>query len=132
MKCLRAIEIATDKGKCNKGYISGILKQWSDNNIKSIEDLNAYEVGFRNRGLVMESIKMSIRNLNMPENLKKRMKVFIESQHQINLKKPEDHLKSLDAISEYRCNKCRDMTFIIEDGEARECECKALRDCEEI
>ena len=46
----RAIEIATDKGKCNKGYINGILKQWNDNNIKSISDLKAYEVAFKNRG----------------------------------------------------------------------------------
>ena len=46
----RAIEIATDKGKCNKGYINGILKQWNDNNIKSLSDLKAYEVGFKNRG----------------------------------------------------------------------------------
>ena len=46
----RAIEIATDKGKCNKGYINGILKQWNDNNIKSLSDLKAYELGFKNRG----------------------------------------------------------------------------------
>lgn len=48
------------------------------------------------------------------------------------MKKPEDPLKNLEETSEYRCDKCRDMTFIIEDGEARECECKALRDCEDI
>lgn len=46
----RAIEIATDRGKCNKGYINGILKQWSDNNIKSINDLKAYEITLKNRG----------------------------------------------------------------------------------
>ncbi|MEG1310899.1 MAG: DnaD domain protein, partial [Romboutsia sp.] len=46
----RAIEIATDKGKCNKGYINGILRQWNDNNIKSINDLKAYEVSIKNRG----------------------------------------------------------------------------------
>lgn len=46
----RAIEIATDRGKCNKGYINGILKQWNDNNIKSMDDLCAYEVGVKNKG----------------------------------------------------------------------------------
>ena len=46
----RAIEIATDKGKCNKGYINGILKQWNDNNIRGISDLKSYEVGFKSRG----------------------------------------------------------------------------------
>ena len=45
----RAIEIATDKGKCNKGYVSGIIKQWLDNNIRSYEDLKAYELGVKNR-----------------------------------------------------------------------------------
>ena len=45
----RAIEIATDRGKCNKGYVSGIIKQWLDNNIRSYEDLKAYEIGVKNR-----------------------------------------------------------------------------------
>ena len=46
----KAIEIATDRGRCNKGYINGILKQWNDNNIKSIDDLCAYEISIKNRG----------------------------------------------------------------------------------
>ena len=45
----RAIEIATDKGKCNKGYVAGIIKQWLDNNIRSYDDLKAYEIGVKNR-----------------------------------------------------------------------------------
>ena len=45
----RAIEIATNKGKCNKGYVAGIIKQWLDNNIRSYEDLKAYEIGVKNR-----------------------------------------------------------------------------------
>ena len=45
----RAIEIATDRGKCNKGYVSGIIKQWLDNNIRTYEDLKAYEIGTKNR-----------------------------------------------------------------------------------
>ena len=45
----RAIEIATDRGKCNKGYVSGIIKQWLDNNIKTYDDLKAYEIGVKNR-----------------------------------------------------------------------------------
>lgn len=40
----RAIEIATDKGKCNQGYIKGIIKQWLDNNIKTLEQLEAYKL----------------------------------------------------------------------------------------
>ena len=45
----RAIEIASDRGKCNKGYVSGIIKQWLDNNIKTYDDLKAYEIGVKNR-----------------------------------------------------------------------------------
>ena len=40
----RAIEIATDRGKCNKGYIGGIIRQWINNNIKTYDDLKAYEL----------------------------------------------------------------------------------------
>src|SRR5699024_5216600 len=40
----KAIEIATDKGKCNKGYIGGIIKKWLNNNIKTYDDLKAYEL----------------------------------------------------------------------------------------
>lgn len=35
----RAVEIATDKGKVNKGYINGIIKQWLNNNINTFEKL---------------------------------------------------------------------------------------------
>ena len=45
----KAIEIATNKGKCNKGYVSGIINKWSDNNIRTYEDLKAYEIGVKNR-----------------------------------------------------------------------------------
>ena len=45
----RAIEIATNKGKCNKGYVAGIIKQWLDNNIRTYDDLKAYEIGVKNR-----------------------------------------------------------------------------------
>lgn len=40
----KAIEIATDKGKCSKGYIGGIIRQWLNNNIKTYNDLKAYEL----------------------------------------------------------------------------------------
>lgn len=53
----RAVEIATDKGKPNKGYINGILKQWRDNNIKSLRDLKAYEQSIKNRGEYNEGSK---------------------------------------------------------------------------
>lgn len=46
----RAVEIATDRGKCNKGYINGIIKQWYDNNIRSYRDLLAHEKSITNRG----------------------------------------------------------------------------------
>ena len=51
------------------------------------------------------------------------------------MKKSENLKESLKVIksdSEYRCDKCRDMTFIIDDGVAIPCECRALREAEEI
>lgn len=50
----KAIEIATDKGKCNKGYIGGIIRQWLNNNIKTYDDLKAYEL---NQGGQLNDIK---------------------------------------------------------------------------
>ena len=32
----------------SKGYVAGIIKQWLDNNIRSYEDLKAYEIGVKN------------------------------------------------------------------------------------
>ena len=40
----KAIEIATDRGKCSKGYIGGIIRQWLNNNIKTYDALKAYEL----------------------------------------------------------------------------------------
>ena len=40
----KAIEIATDKGKCNLGYVKGIINQWLDNNIKTLEQLEAHNL----------------------------------------------------------------------------------------
>ena len=40
----RAIEIATDRNKCYLGYVRGIIKQWLDINIKTLEQLEAYKL----------------------------------------------------------------------------------------
>ncbi len=71
----RAIEIATDKGKCNKGYVAGIIKQWLDNNIRSYEDLKAYEIGVKNRREESgEYSQYKYANANERENEKKNKK----------------------------------------------------------
>ncbi|XTR36950.1 DnaD domain protein [Paraclostridium tenue] len=46
----RAIEIATDNKRCNKGYVNGIIRQWRENNIKTYEDLKDYEAKKKNKG----------------------------------------------------------------------------------
>ena len=33
----------------SKGYVAGIIKQWLDNNIRTYDDLKAYEIGVKNR-----------------------------------------------------------------------------------
>lgn len=49
------------------------------------------------------------------------------------LKNLEDPLMKCEEIeNEYKCVKCRDMTFIIDDGVATPCECRALREAEDI
>ena len=34
--------------------------------------------------------------------------------------------------SSYKCNKCRDLTFIINDGVATPCECRAVKEDKDI
>lgn len=46
----KAIEVAIDRGHVNKGYINGIINKWITNNIRSLKDLNAYEVSSKNKG----------------------------------------------------------------------------------
>ena len=75
----------------------------------------------------------SIANINMPMQMKERMKSILESQQQKKLKKLEDPLMKCEETEDnYRCKKCRDMTFIIDDGIATPCECRALREAEDI
>jgi len=40
----RAVEICTERGKLTQGYLKGIIKQWSDNNITTYEQLKALEL----------------------------------------------------------------------------------------
>ncbi|MDK2585003.1 ATP-binding protein [Romboutsia sedimentorum] len=52
------------------------------------------------------------------------MKKLKQSKESLNCKELSD--------SEYRCDKCRDLTFIIDDGVAFPCECRAVREAEDI
>lgn len=45
----KAIEIATDRSRRNKGYINGILNQWRSNDIFILSNFNAFEVGAKNK-----------------------------------------------------------------------------------
>lgn len=40
----KALEICTEKGKLNFGYLKGIIKNWLDINITSLKQLQAYEI----------------------------------------------------------------------------------------
>lgn len=51
----KAIEIATDRGKCNIGYVKGIIKQWLDVNITTYEQLEAYQLQKKNQKEVKSS-----------------------------------------------------------------------------
>ena len=77
----RAIDIATNYGKCNKGYVSGILKQWESNNIKTYSDLKAYEVNIKNAG-------GKVYGTNNNNNAKNRYLEELESEENELYKKP--------------------------------------------
>ena len=44
----RALEICTERGNLNLGYLKGILKRWSDKNINTLAQLKAYELQRKN------------------------------------------------------------------------------------
>ncbi|MGX4600280.1 phage replisome organizer N-terminal domain-containing protein [Faecalimicrobium sp. JNUCC 81] len=58
----RAIEIATDNGKCNPGYVKGIIKQWLDANIKTFKQLEAYQLQRKNQKEVKSDVRGRERN----------------------------------------------------------------------
>ena len=80
--------------------------------------------------MIVESIK----DINMPIDVKERMMtLYTQLQAKSNLKKSENLWENqVTENEEYKCFKCRDMTFILVDNEAIPCECRALRQAEEI
>ena len=94
--------------------------------------MKAYELGFKNRGDSYGRYKN--------EHTKSKYAKVFENEDEGLYRKPTDeevrefkeNLKVIKSDSEYRCDKCRDMTFIIDDGVAIPCECRALREAEEI
>ena len=44
----KALDICVSKGNCNLGYIKGIIRNWGNKNVKSIEDLKCSELKFKN------------------------------------------------------------------------------------
>ena len=57
----KALEICTEKGKLNFGYLKGIIKNWLDINITSLEQLQAYEI--QNNKTSNNSITSKQRNI---------------------------------------------------------------------
>ena len=61
------------------------------------------------------------------------MTLYTELQAKNNLKRSEILSDNQVTYSEeYKCYKCRDMTFILIDNEAVPCECRQVRQAEEI
>ena len=81
----RAIEIATDNGKCSLGYIKGIIKQWLDANIKTLEQLEAYK---------LQQGQSKQRGVKTNGNSSKRTKQF-EQQIQVDDGKDEEYYRLL-------------------------------------
>ena len=81
----RAIEIATDNGKCSLGYIKGIIKQWLDANIKTLEQLEAYK---------LQQGQSKQRGVKTNGNSSKRTKQF-EQQIQVDDRKDEEYYRLL-------------------------------------
>ncbi|MGL6105779.1 DnaD domain protein [Romboutsia sp.] len=46
----KSIEIAKKRGQCNKGYVNGIITNWQNNKITTLEELDIYEKKLNYRG----------------------------------------------------------------------------------
>ncbi|TAN63843.1 DnaD domain protein, partial [Paraclostridium sordellii 8483] len=51
-----AIEICTERGNLNWGYLKGIIKNWLDNNITSLEQLEAHKLQQKNKNQCKNSM----------------------------------------------------------------------------
>lgn len=60
----RALEICTEKGKINFGYLKGVIKKWSDANITTLEELEA------------QKLKVNIKNKSNNKSISKTKEVI--------------------------------------------------------
>lgn len=79
-----AIKIATDKSKCNFGYIKGILNQWKKNNINTLTDLEALRVQKKNisknsnKGKEDNHARVKSNNAKNEKSVQERVKELLE------------------------------------------------------
>ena len=58
-----AIEICTERGNLNWGYLKGIIKNWLDNNITSLEKLEAHKLQQKNKNQCKNSMSQNNNNI---------------------------------------------------------------------
>ncbi|CEK35743.1 replication protein,DnaD domain protein,Replication initiation and membrane attachment [[Clostridium] sordellii] len=58
-----AIEICTERGNLNWGYLKGIIKNWLDNNITSLEKLEAHKLQQKNKNQCKNSMSKNNNNI---------------------------------------------------------------------
>lgn len=70
----RAIEICTERGKTNLGYLKGIINNWTNNNIYTMEQLQAYKLQQeQNKPRQQESTEKQ--NMDFLDRLEEKFKV---------------------------------------------------------
>lgn len=86
----RAIEIATDRNKCSAGYVKGIIKQWLDSNIKTYDQLKAYELQKKSQKGVKSDVRGRERTIEAksangdPESEEARRRELLEQCRRLN------------------------------------------------
>ena len=71
----RAIEICTERGNLNLGYLKGVIKRWLDNNITTYDQLKAYELQTKAKDKPRQQESAEKQNMDFLDRLEEKFKV---------------------------------------------------------
>ena len=65
----RAIEICTERGVLNQAYLKAVIKKWTDRNITTYDQLQAYELQAKANENKSKEDELSKKNLDFLDRL---------------------------------------------------------------
>lgn len=65
----RAVEICTERGNLNLGYLKGVIKRWLDNNITTYDQLKAYEMQIKSKDKPRQQDELNKQDLDFLDKI---------------------------------------------------------------